>query len=615
MTFLFPAGLFALLALPTILVLHLIRRQRRQVRIPSLELWRQTPTPVQQKRRRLPLTLLLLLHLLVAALLAVALGRPLLPGNMFEPTNTIVVIDTSTSMAATDVTGAPGRTRFQAAQAAAQRILSSAREGDQIGLVTLGPVPRLEGRGGPEASGTLIDAISRLKPAGADGDLAAALSLASATEPDPGQPMRTRIVVLTDPSFRSEAQPNQPLQVAGELEWRTLGSPGDNVAVVALAARPLRTGGQQLYARVANFGTRPAARQFEILLDGATIQTEPVRLNGGMEAEWSWTLPRGAEVVEGRLSPGDLAPADDHASTIMAGGQRLRVQLASRVPTALERALRAQPGLEVMVTTAADYRHDPTADIAVLVDFIPEPLPPVPTLIVAPPRDNPLIPVGEYERDLRVDSVLDSRFAGIDLRSVLFTRVARVERPAWASAALLSGDTPLVLTGILQDQMRSVWTFDPAATSLPGRLAFPLLTAATIRTLVPSSGTSLMVGQAAPEAMIAPDGSTLPAGTILDQPGVYRWEGQDGAMAVNAIDPFESNLQARPRPETAELPPGPRTVMRDADRHLWRWLIIATLALVVLEWLYSHRHELPWRRRRPGGGHRARTEPPLGRPA
>ena len=54
MTFLAPLGLLSLLVLPLILVLHLIRRRRRPVRVPSLQLWSATDTEVQRKRRRLP---------------------------------------------------------------------------------------------------------------------------------------------------------------------------------------------------------------------------------------------------------------------------------------------------------------------------------------------------------------------------------------------------------------------------------------------------------------------------------------------------------------------------------------------------------------------------------
>ena len=69
MTFLFPLGLLALLAIPIIVVLHLLRERRRRVVVPSLMHWLNVPRRRDAQRvRRLPLTLLLLLHLLVLQL-------------------------------------------------------------------------------------------------------------------------------------------------------------------------------------------------------------------------------------------------------------------------------------------------------------------------------------------------------------------------------------------------------------------------------------------------------------------------------------------------------------------------------------------------------------------
>src|SRR5215208_5705787 len=128
MTFLLPLGLLALLTLPVILLLHLLRERRRRVAVPSLLHWQNLPRrPEGERIRRLPLTLLLLLHLLVAGLLGVALGQPQLAG---APNNaarqTAIVIDTSTSMAA----GAGTTTRFAQAQTRARVLLRELRPGD-----------------------------------------------------------------------------------------------------------------------------------------------------------------------------------------------------------------------------------------------------------------------------------------------------------------------------------------------------------------------------------------------------------------------------------------------------------------------------------------------------
>src|ERR1051325_7732265 len=117
MTFLLPIGLLALLTLPLIVVLHLLRERRRRVAVPSLLHWLNIPQRRAGERiRRLPLTLLLLMHLLIAGLLGLALGRPqMLGAPVHAARQTAIIVDTSTSMAARD--GAT--TRFQEARSRA----------------------------------------------------------------------------------------------------------------------------------------------------------------------------------------------------------------------------------------------------------------------------------------------------------------------------------------------------------------------------------------------------------------------------------------------------------------------------------------------------------------
>jgi hypothetical protein len=561
LSFLLPLGLLSLLALPIVLLLHLVRQRRQRLQVPSLELWRLAPTPVQRKPRRLPLTLLLLLHLLVAALLAVSLGRPLIAGGTFAPSSTVVVVDTSTSMATRDAGASGDLTRLEAAQAEARQIFGAARKGDRIGLVAMGSTARLLGRGGPEAAQSLIAAAGELRAAGGDGELAGALNLAmAANQPENGQVLPGKVVVLTDRAYGSRATAT-PISMAGELDWRPLGDAADNVAIVAFASRRLRNGAEQLYARVANLGANPAARTLQLFLDGKAVQREPMRLEVGREAEWSWPLPRGAKIAEARLSSGDAAPIDDSASLALTGGLTRRVLLVSAAPTALERSLRAQPDVALTLASPPDYRTDPGVDLVVFSGFVPKTLPAAPTLIVAPPRDNALIKVTGAQRDLRPDTAPDRRFAAIDLRAIHVDRAQSVERPAWAATALAAGDTPLVLTGIVAEHPRTIWTFDPADTNLSGRLAFPLLTAATLDTLLPRAANALRLGQAAPEAMVTPAGTTIKEGTTLTEPGIYRWAGKDGQVAVNALDAAESTLVARERPAVTSAA---RTIGRGA---------------------------------------------------
>jgi hypothetical protein len=258
--------------------------------------------------------------------------------------------------------------------------------------------------------------------------------------------------------------------------------------------------------------------------------------------------------------------------------------------------------VELTLAKPESYRPDPNADLIIFAGFVPKALPNAPTLIAAPPAGSSLLKMTGVQRDLRPDVAPDPRFSRIDFTAIRITRAEVVEPPTWAGVLLAAGDTPLVLHGIFQGQPRTIWTFDPAESNLQGRLAFPLLTAATLDTLLPPTSDDLEVGQQAPGPMISRAGARISTGTMLTSPGIYRWAEQDGSAAVNALDGDESDLRPRQRPAISTIEAQSGTVEREAGQELWRSLLAAAIGLVMIEWLYAHRHDLPGRRRsRPAG--------------
>src|SRR5688500_3329949 len=179
MSLLAPLGLLALLTLPLIVILHMLRERRRRVVVPSLLLWQLMPRKQEaQRRRRLPLTLLLLLHLLAAALLAFALARPQWPLALFGgERHTAVIIDTSTSMAAPAPGGGP---RLEAARARAANLIGAMGSRGSLTLIAAGSQPSLLDSAGADGAPRLLAALEALEAAGTGTDLAGALTLAEA---------------------------------------------------------------------------------------------------------------------------------------------------------------------------------------------------------------------------------------------------------------------------------------------------------------------------------------------------------------------------------------------------------------------------------------------------
>ena len=83
MEWLNPAGAWALLGLIPVIALYILRRRARRVPVPSLLLWKKMEERTRQSRpfQRLRSQLLLWLQLLMVALFALALMRPVSAGR------------------------------------------------------------------------------------------------------------------------------------------------------------------------------------------------------------------------------------------------------------------------------------------------------------------------------------------------------------------------------------------------------------------------------------------------------------------------------------------------------------------------------------------------------
>ncbi len=590
MTLLFPLGLLALVALPIIAALHLVRQRRRRLQVPTLLLWQQLKVPPEQRIRTLPWTTLLLLHLLAAAALALALTNPALrPGAASAPQHIIAIIDLSSSMGASDVKPS----RFAKAQQAALELIDDLGPNDALTLIALDRHPRLLITGSAADAQQLRAAVSSLNPAGTGVDLAQALQLANSTLV---ADKRNRMLVLTDAAFSA---PSTPLTAVAELEWRTWGTSTPNLAVVAFEARRIPNGEIAVYARITNAGMLPLARTVSLLVDGAEFSSQAVAIATDSSQEFVWRIPSGSTQAEVQIDSDDVLPADDRALLPLTIGRSVRVRLVSEQKTALERALAALPGLSVRVADTVSEQAAPV-DLTVLNGVLPDPLPAGAVLIVNPPADQRLGSFDGFDSAPAQSAALASAFANVDLSSVQWQRAYPLLALTPTLQPMLENinGMPLVASGAVAGQPAVVWAFDPDASNLPAKLAFPLLTAASVDVLTTGAlPATLEPGSPAPAAdLLRPDGR--PVGPRLDLPGLYRLPDAQGAVAVNFGDQAEAQLSPQPLPTVTVTPldvaiPATSTTTWP----LWPLLVLAGLGVLGFEWWYiTQRRGLPIRR-------------------
>jgi hypothetical protein len=622
MTWLAPLGLLGLLALPLIILLHLLRERSRRARISSLELWRWLEKEVRGPRlRRIPLTWILLLHLVTAALLAVAVAQPQVQVALAfaRGQRLILVVDTTTSMGAAFAGGSGSRLAQAQAQGAA--LLAGLRPSDSAAVITAGP--RAEqiadsaagyGRAAaqdaqPDTAG-LAAALAALRASGAGNDWDGALALAAAAV----LPERAnRIIILTDGAFQFPEHLSE-LDLPAQVEWRLVGGPRPNQAVITLAARAAASGAVQVFARLANFSDSAVDQTVTLVADGQMQDEYPLRMEASQVVAQAWTLPPGVSTVQVRLGSGDALPADDQAALGVTDGRPVEAVLVAKDPAVVGRALEALSSVSLTTVRPDDYSQFEPRELTVFHGWLPAEWPRGGVLVIEPPAGSALLPSTEVEGVAALPRASnDPLLADVDLTRIRLRTALRLEGDGSLAPVLEDANRlGLVWRGTTGASRLVVFAFRLDDSNLTSRADFPVLVANAVSallaaqlppTVAPGEAIPLPSAQLFPALTLTlPDGQVLNFGAdrpaLFDRtqsPGLYLLQGQaaggetwQSGFGVNAGAPHESELRlnARPAFATAVSGVGGVLVQRVAALDLWPWAVgLVLLVLLVEAWL------------------------------
>ncbi|HEX6629960.1 MAG TPA: BatA domain-containing protein, partial [Gemmatimonadaceae bacterium] len=358
--FLAPALLAGLAAILVPVVLHLLQRERHDVReFPSLMFLRQIPQETT-KRRRLRHWLLLAARCLLLALLVAAFARPFLRGRAGAAVasrgarEVVVLLDRSYSMGLGD--------RWTRAQAAARDVIEGLAGDDRATLVLFdqGAQALNEASGDRDALRGLVE---RARPGAGATRYGPALRMAQGVLEETDRARREVVIVSDFQQAGWDGVPDVRLPPGTALRRVDLSaSPAPNAAVlgvdVARAAGDLAGAAGDtvvLTARVRNFAAQPiTARGITLELNGRTLQTRSVDLPAGGVTPVVFdavALPPGDARGVVRLAA-DALPPDDVHSFVVGRAQLRRVLLLE--PTG------APEATSLYLRRALSLAHDPS---------------------------------------------------------------------------------------------------------------------------------------------------------------------------------------------------------------------------------------------------------------
>jgi len=546
MPFLAPLALLGLLFVPVVLAMYLLKLRRDPHVVPSTLLWQRLVADVEANApwQRLRRSLLLLLQLLLVVLLALLAARPFLERPAGLAGDVVVVLDTSASMAATDV--APSRLAV-----AKERIYEALRDlpaNGSVSVIAAGRTARVVVNGTTDL-GRVRAAIDGVTVGSATGDLADALNLANALAARSGS---AEILVATDAALASKptARLDHPVRVL------QVGRERNNQAIIALAVRPSSSGvTRSVFVSVANLDIEAVeGRRLELYGDGILLEARDLMtIDPQTRTEVVIDdVPPEASVIEVRLTGGDpdALALDDRAWAVVPPDRLRRILLVSEGDPYLETALTYLPNTELYGVAPANYgpaTHPELFDLIIFEGFLPAELPPAAVLAIAPTETSPLGEVTGTLADPAIGSLSPDEpiLRYVDLTSTHIGQASRLVLPAWARSVIPGPrGAPLLYVGELDGRRAGVLAFLPRNSDLPLQVAFPVLvanltgellgaSAAPTTAVAPGDPVSLPLPAGATSLRVTrPDGSTLDltpstpaAGSVVfsqtDELGVY----------------------------------------------------------------------------------------------
>ncbi len=580
-----------------IILLYLLRMRRKDLRVPATFLWPAMTYEIRANAlfQKLKFSWLMVLQLLALTLIVFAIARPQFRQRGLGGEVTVIVIDTSASMSATDVKPS----RFGEAQRIARSIIDSARTGDRISLIEAGPTPRVVF---PLSSDVprMRRALDEIKPTDADAEVGEALRLAASLT---AKQEAARIVLLSDGVFPdvTNFSPGK-----AEMVFNKIGKSGDNVAVTALGMADTSSG-RQLYCGLKNFGGSPAAGILMLYADGKMFDSMRVELKANGSVGENVHAPGGAKVLEAKLDLNDSLAADNYAVTLADPGASIRVLLVTRGNLFLERALALDP--RVTLDKSATVPSTGEWDV-VFFDGIPEePVRAKSVVCFGRAGDSsPVVAEGTLNKpEMIATDAQNPVLKAVGFDTIFVDQAERVKpKPEAETIAQFKGGAPLVVISHTGGQSHVYLAFEPLQSDFPLQVGFPIFVANILDFAIPPAtrGAALAVNAGKPFAVPAPKDEPITlegpqvkttinaiAGNYLVRDirtvGTYSLNGRKVFASLRSD--IESNVLPNDKVVLGgKMAASSGSVLRLAD--LWRPLLLLALMVLAGEWwLFARR--------------------------
>ncbi len=630
---------------PAIVMLYFLKLKRQPLEVPSTFLWHKSIEDLRVNSiwQRLRQSLLLLLQLLLIALAMFALARPSWKGSELVGERFVFLVDNSASMAASDVSPS----RLDEAKRRIGELIDQMGSGDVAMIISFADSARTE-QGFTDNRRELRRRLDAIAQTNRSTSLAQALPLAAglanpgrsafeANDQPVAEGLKATMYIFSDGRFSDVAG-----FTLGNLTpiYVPIGQDNSaNLAITAFSAqRPQNKPDQlQAFVRLENFGAADLTTTVELYLDDAQVDAKEVTVKAHASEGVAFDQPN---VHEGAFkvtisSGGDLA-SDDQAWVPISEPRHVKVLLVTPGDDALQLALEANADELADITTvqpdfleSKDYQEQSNArkfDLVIFDQCQPKEMPQASTLFVGRLPPLPTWSGGEKSAAPQVIDINGSHPLTqlIDLGNVKFVEGTPLKPPMGATVLIESNVGVLMAIAPrdgFEDAVLGVEIEGSNAegryrnTDWPLRLSFPVFTMNVLKYFsgsqeeaslgsVPPGRTVVLksVSQGDRITVRTPAGKQVEVErgklnafpfSATERPGVYEVEEAKKVsqrFAVNLFDSAESDIRPRLLLNLGAVEVKGQTTWEGARREAWKLLVLAALAVLMLEWyIYNRR--------------------------
>jgi hypothetical protein len=391
------------------------------------------------------------------------------------------------------------------------------------------------------------------------------------------------------------------------------------ISHVGLAREDQVRGSWRMTVALHNYGTDDCHPLLQIALSGAALPARQEHLAPGENtmAEYTFTSTQ-SEPLTITLTPEDGLSSDHHVVLQLPSLAPTRIAVYTSRPKLIQELVETVPNATVFIRKEDDYRQDPVDADLIILDRVSPAIPSqVPTLWITPAGAPSPFPVkSSVTSPKRVLWNSHSSVAqGLHSEDLPLPSASVYQLREGDTPVLSVSDGPVVVVRASRDghPRRAILGFDPTNDSVRFEISTPLLFINVVRWLAAQTlaPTQIAIGHAGAGAIDLGEGESLDdvqvsessAGTapflvrnrqvqfFAAQPAVVRYSNQGRKEEVRMSLPDIAESVWRPsKPQTEKFSStGPH---RPTD--LWRWLVLAGVAIIALEWwLFGAAHPLP----------------------